>query len=109
MNNIARFEVHHSDLAELAFLRADSIDAAYSDGALAEVAASDYHVLPPLALALVLWGGGLGYPLLIAYGLIVGSISLIMLVTTLGAISAFATLCEPHDGQVTSLRLTCLS
>lgn len=32
-----RFEVHHADLAELAFLRADSIDAAYSEGALAEV------------------------------------------------------------------------
>jgi SAM-dependent methyltransferase len=32
-----RFEVHHADLAELAFLRADSIDATYSDGALAEV------------------------------------------------------------------------
>ncbi|CAB4663881.1 unannotated protein [freshwater metagenome] len=32
-----RFEVHHADLAELAFLRADSIDAAYSDGAFAEV------------------------------------------------------------------------
>ena len=36
--NEVRFEVHHADLAELAFLRADSIDAAYSDGALAEVA-----------------------------------------------------------------------
>ena len=35
--NDVRFEVHHADLAELAFLRADSIDAAYSDGALAEV------------------------------------------------------------------------
>ena len=37
-----------------------------------------YHLLyalPPLALALVLWGGGLSYPLLIAYGLIAGSIS----------------------------------
>ena len=36
-----------------------------------------YHLLyalPPLALALVLWGGGLSYPLLIAYGLIAGSI-----------------------------------
>ncbi|CAB4950936.1 unannotated protein [freshwater metagenome] len=32
-----RFEVHHADLAELAFLRADSIDAAYSDAAFAEV------------------------------------------------------------------------
>lgn len=32
-----RFEVHHADLAELAFLRADTIDAAYSDGAFAEV------------------------------------------------------------------------
>lgn len=36
--NDVRFEVHHADLAELAFLRADSIDAAYSDGALADVA-----------------------------------------------------------------------
>lgn len=37
-----------------------------------------YHILyalPPLGLALVLWGGGLSYPLLIAYGLIAGSIS----------------------------------
>ena len=36
-----------------------------------------YHLLyavPPLALAVVLWGGGLSYPLLIAYGLIAGSI-----------------------------------
>ncbi|MCF8532948.1 MAG: MFS transporter, partial [Reyranella sp.] len=36
-----------------------------------------YHLLyamPPLALALVLWGGGLSYPLLIAYGLVAGSI-----------------------------------
>lgn len=32
-----RFEVHHADLAELAFLRADSIDAAHSDRALADV------------------------------------------------------------------------
>jgi MFS family permease len=36
-----------------------------------------YHLLyamPPLALALVLWGGGLSYPLLIVYGLVAGSI-----------------------------------
>jgi MFS family permease len=36
-----------------------------------------YHVLyaaPPLALAVVLWGGGLSYPLLIAYGILAGSI-----------------------------------
>jgi MFS family permease len=37
-----------------------------------------YHllnVLPPLVLAAVLWGGGLSYALLIAYGLAAGSIS----------------------------------
>jgi Transmembrane secretion effector len=37
-----------------------------------------YHVLyavPPLALAVVLYSGGLSYPLLIAYGLAAGSIS----------------------------------
>ena len=36
-----------------------------------------YHMLyamPPLALAMVLWGGGLSYPLLIVYGLVAGSI-----------------------------------
>jgi MFS family permease len=36
-----------------------------------------YHLLyaaPPLALALVLSGGGLSYPLLIAYGIVAGSI-----------------------------------
>jgi MFS family permease len=36
-----------------------------------------YHLLyaaPPLALAVVLWGGGLSYPLLIAYGIVAGSI-----------------------------------
>ena len=36
-----------------------------------------YHLLyaaPPLALALVLWGGGLSYPLLIAYGIAAGAI-----------------------------------
>lgn len=36
-----------------------------------------YHLLyalPPLALALVLWSGGLSYPLLIAYGIIAGAI-----------------------------------
>ncbi|TAJ33138.1 MAG: MFS transporter, partial [Reyranella sp.] len=36
-----------------------------------------YHLLyatPPLALAVVLWGGGLSYPLLIAYGVVAGSI-----------------------------------
>ena len=36
-----------------------------------------YHLLyamPPLALAMVLWGGGLSYPLLIVYGLVAGSI-----------------------------------
>ena len=36
-----------------------------------------YHLiyaLPPLALALVLWSGGLSYPLLIAYGVIAGAI-----------------------------------
>lgn len=36
-----------------------------------------YHVLyaaPPLALALVLWTGGLSYPLLIAYGIAAGAI-----------------------------------
>ena len=37
-----------------------------------------YHLiyaLPPFALAAVLWRGGLSYPLLIAYGLLMGSIS----------------------------------
>jgi MFS family permease len=37
-----------------------------------------YHVfyaLPPLALALMLWGGGLSYPLLIVYGLVAGAIA----------------------------------
>jgi MFS family permease len=36
-----------------------------------------YHLLyalPPLALALVLWSGGLSYPLLIAYGIAAGAI-----------------------------------
>jgi MFS family permease len=36
-----------------------------------------YHILyaaPPLALALVLWTGGLSYPLLIAYGIAAGAI-----------------------------------
>ena len=36
-----------------------------------------YHLiyaLPPLALALVLWSGGLSYPLLIAYGIVAGAI-----------------------------------
>lgn len=36
-----------------------------------------YHLLyatPPLALALVLWAGGLSYPLLIAYGIAAGAI-----------------------------------
>ena len=33
------------------------------------------YALPPLVLGLVLWAGGLSYPLLIAYGLAAGSIS----------------------------------
>src|SRR5262245_66560661 len=36
-----------------------------------------YHLIyatPPIVLALVLWQGGLSYPLLIVYGIIVGAI-----------------------------------
>ena len=33
-----KVELHHGDLADLAFLRADTIDAVFSDGALADVA-----------------------------------------------------------------------
>ncbi len=56
-----------------------------------------YHVLyalPPLALALVLWGGGLSYPLLIAYGLIAGSIGAFAVPTRDALLPAMA----PRDG-----------
>jgi ubiquinone/menaquinone biosynthesis C-methylase UbiE len=33
----AKVELHHGDLADLAFIRADTVDAAYSDGALRDV------------------------------------------------------------------------
>jgi SAM-dependent methyltransferase len=33
----AKVELHHGDLAELAFIRADTVDAAFSDGALRHV------------------------------------------------------------------------
>ncbi len=57
-----------------------------------------YHVLyamPPLALALVLWGGGLSYPLLIAYGLVAGSISAFAVPTRDALLPAVA---PPKDG-----------
>ena len=51
-----KIELHHGDLADLAFLRADSVDVAYSAGTFAEVADLDrvfrqvHRVLRPAAM-----------------------------------------------------------
>ncbi len=61
-----------------------------------------YHLLyalPPLALALVLWGGGLSYPLLIAYGLIAGSISAFAVPTRDALLPVVARKDGPGDGS----------
>jgi MFS family permease len=52
-----------------------------------------YHViyaLPPLVLAGILWMGGLSYPLLIAYGLVMGAISAFAVPTRDGLLSVVA-------------------